>query len=161
MLTPLWPSALGAIVLSFLPWMTMAVAATPLEINGCVIAPATDCTHVTTGLKYKDLNGVDLRGAILSGISFHGSSLRGANLQGANLQAAEFDMADLSAANLSEADLTNAYLSLSILTGANLQGAILTNVDLRYARGADSVDLTAAQFCNTVLPDGSIRNDHC
>jgi uncharacterized protein YjbI with pentapeptide repeats len=135
--------------------------ADPLVINGCVIEPGTDCTHVGNGLKYKDLSYADLSGANLSGLSLHGSSLVGANLSGANLSNAEFDMSVLSNANLSGADLTNAYFTLSTVSGANLEGAILTNVNLRHAEGAASVNLEGAQFCNTTLPDGSIRNDHC
>ncbi len=137
------------------------VQAEPRVINGCVIEPGADCTHVGNGLKYKDLNHADLRGANLSGLSLHGSSLRGANLSRANLSQAEFDMSVLRDADLSGADLTDAYLTLSQVSGANLQGAILTNVDLRYAEGSSTVSLEGARFCNTLLPDGSLRNDHC
>ncbi|NMF86281.1 pentapeptide repeat-containing protein [Nodosilinea sp. P-1105] len=137
------------------------VRAEPLVINGCVIEPNTDCTHVGQGLKYKDLTNADLQGADFSGLTLHGSSLRGANLSQANLQGVEFDMAALVDANLSDANLTDAYFSLSDVTGVNLQGAILTNVNLQHARNAATVNLEGAQFCNTTLPDGSVRNDHC
>ncbi|NCJ08388.1 hypothetical protein GS597_18120 [Synechococcales cyanobacterium C] len=139
----------------------VSVQAEPRVINGCVIEPETDCTHVGAGLKYKDLSLVDLRGANLSGLTLHGASLRGANLSGANLSGAEFDMTVLTDADLSGADLTDAYFTLSQVSGANLQGAILKNVNLHHAGGGASVNLEGAQFCNTVLPDGSVRNDHC
>ncbi len=135
--------------------------AEPMVINGCVIEPNTDCTHVGQGLKYKDLTNADLRGANLSGLTLHGSSLRGANLSQANLRGVEFDMAALVEADLSEADLTDAYFSLSEVRGANLQGAILTNVNLQHARDAGTVNLEGAKFCNTTLPDGTVRNDDC
>lgn len=64
-------------------------------------------------------------------------------------------------ANLSDANLTDAYFSLSDVTGANLQGAILTNVNLQHVRNGGTVNLEGARFCNTTLPDGTVRNDHC
>lgn len=135
--------------------------AEPRVINGCVIEPNTDCTQVGEGLKYKDLTNANLQGANLSGLTLHGASLRGANLSQANLQGTEFDMAALVETDLSGADLTDAYFSLSEVTNANMQGAILTNVNLQHARNGATVNLEGAQFCNTTLPDGSVRNDHC
>jgi uncharacterized protein YjbI with pentapeptide repeats len=137
------------------------VQADPSVVNGCVIEPNTDCTQVGEGLKYKDLTNVSLQGANLSGLTLHGASLRGANLSQANLKRVEFDMATLVETDLSGADLTDAYFSLSEVTGANMQGAILTNVNLQHAKNGATVNLEGAQFCNTTLSDGSIRNDHC
>jgi uncharacterized protein YjbI with pentapeptide repeats len=135
--------------------------ATSIVINGCVIEPNTDCTGVGTGLKYANLSGADLSGANLSGLTLHGASLRNANLSGANLQRVELDMASLANADLTGADLTDAYFTLSNVAGANFQSAILTNVDLRGANGARDAILDGARFCNTILPDGTTRNDHC
>jgi uncharacterized protein YjbI with pentapeptide repeats len=147
---------ISSLLVGYLP-----VQAESLVVGGCVIEPGTDCTHVGNGLKYKDLVGVDLSGANLSGITLHGSSLRDANLSGADLRNVELDMTELTNANLSRADLSGAFFSLSNITGANLQDANLTDVDLRYAEGARSANLEGAIFCNTTLPDGTIRNDNC
>lgn len=133
----------------------------PRVINGCTIQPNTNCTGIGNGLKYANLSGADLRGANLSGLNLHGASLRNAKLMGANLQRVELDMASLANADLSAADLTNAYVALADVAGANFQGAILTNVDLRGANGANVAILDGARFCNTTLPDGTTRNDHC
>jgi uncharacterized protein YjbI with pentapeptide repeats len=138
-----------------------AQEATPIVINGCVIEPNTDCTEVGTGLKYANLSGADLSGANLSGLTLHGASLRNANLSGANLQRVELDMASLANADLTGADLTDAYFTLSNVAGADFQSAILTNVDLRGANGARDALLEGARFCNTTLPDGTTRDDHC
>ncbi|MDG2990781.1 pentapeptide repeat-containing protein [Candidatus Synechococcus calcipolaris G9] len=133
----------------------------PIMINGCVIKPNTDCRGLGNSLKYANLSGVDLSGANLSGLNLHGASLRNANLRGANLQRVELDMASLAKADLTGADLTDAYFALSDVAGANFQAAILTNVDLRGANGARTAILDGARLCNTTLPDGTIRNDHC
>lgn len=42
----------------------LATASPPQEINGCIVAPGTDCRHVHTGLKYSNLVGADLSGGV-------------------------------------------------------------------------------------------------
>lgn len=139
----------------------LAATEPPREVNGCLIAPSTDCRHVLTGLKYSNLVGADLSGGIFDGITFHGASLREANLRDASLVGVEFDMASLAGADLRGADLSDAYLSLSDISDVDLRGAKLTNVNLRNAKGADSADLDGAHLCNTRMPDGGVRDDHC
>lgn len=156
---------IGIFSILFTASFTVAASAelspSPVVINGCVIEPYTDCTEVGTGLKYANLSGANLSGANLSGLTLHGASLRNANLSGANLQRVELDMTALTNANLTGANLTDAYFTLSNIAGANFQAAILTNVDLRNANGAREAILEGARFCNTTLPDGTVRNDHC
>jgi len=81
----------------------------------------------------------------------------------------------LSGANLSEANLTQSALCNANLTGAclrdtnleepSLDGANLTNVDLSESfinlDMANINRISGAILCNTTMPDGSIRNDHC
>ena len=69
--------------------------------------------------------------------NFIGVDLRGANLKGAYLS-----LVNLKGANLSS---------------ANLSGAFLGDANLLNASGA--AFLREAIFCNTIMPDGSIRND--
>jgi uncharacterized protein YjbI with pentapeptide repeats len=87
-----------------------------------------------------DFGEADLRGANLTLTNLSGADLRKATLLLTNLSEAE-----LRGADLSEADLTNA-----ILTSANLTGADLTGADLK-----------TAQFCKTIMPDGSTDNRDC
>jgi uncharacterized protein YjbI with pentapeptide repeats len=47
----------------------------------------------------------------------------------------------------------------AILTEASFKNANLRNVNLLNASGAAFLD--DAIFCNTIMPDGSIRNDSC
>ena len=106
--------------------------------DGCRIEPRTQCPGAN--LSRTNLEGVFLIEADLSGANLRGSLLTGADLSAANLSGAI-----LWGANLSDADLSN----------ANLTGADLTGADLRRA------GLSGTQFCNTTMPDGTVRNDNC
>jgi uncharacterized protein YjbI with pentapeptide repeats len=117
------------------------------------------------------------------------NDLRGINFSGANLTRADLSFVNLSGANLSSTNLESAILLGSILIAADLRDAILdyaelggelVNADLREAslhctRLIDT-NLTRANlmgaefaatgegrviFCNTIMPDGTIRNDDC
>ena len=57
------------------------------------------------------------------------------------------------------ADLSGANLSGAILDGASFDSANLTNANLINASGA--AFLSEGIFCNTTMPDASIRNDGC
>ena len=120
-------------------------------------------------LESANLSGANLREANLSEARLSRANLRGANLQGADLRAS-LRYADLQGANLQGANL-RASLWKANLRGANLQGA-----DLRWAElwGADlreanlfkaDIDINTsfkrAKYCNTTMPDGTIRNDDC
>lgn len=94
---------------------------------------------------YAQLTGADLRGVNAANTNFAGANLSGANLAGANLSGA-----NLSGADLPGTDLTNADLS-----GANLRGATLTDAILSGA------DLQATFYCETVMPDRSIKTGQC
>lgn len=72
----------------------------------------------------------------------------GVDLSGADLSRARLYAADLSGANLSGANLSNADLRGANLNNANLSGAIVTQAFL-----------SVADFCNTIMPDGSVRTD--
>ncbi|AFZ09272.1 pentapeptide repeat protein [Oscillatoria nigro-viridis PCC 7112] len=116
------------------------------------------------------------------------NDLSGINLSSANLTRADLSFVNLSGANLSSANLDSATLWGTILTGANLSDAILdyaelasdlVDVDLREASlectQLIGTNLTRANlmgsyfaatgegrltFCNTIMPDGTIRNDN-
>lgn len=74
-----------------------------------------------------------------------GAYLPSANLSGADLRNADLSGANLSGSNLSYADLSGANLRRANLSGANLSDA----------------ELSGARFCNTIMPDVSVRNDGC
>src|SRR6266567_3849792 len=123
-----------------------------------------------------NLSGADLRAAHLSGANLshanlitadlRGADLRAANLNeallsGANLSGAYFIGADLSFANLKEAILSHANLSGAILSGAILSGAtvgltIFGNVDLRTAKGLDTLNHLAP---STIGTDTLLRSE--
>ena len=77
---------------------------------------------------------------------------------------------DLSDADLFNDELTNANLIGANLTGTNLSSANLSDTDLTYANlsGTDLsfVDLIFARikgtvFCDTTMPDGSVKKYSC
>jgi hypothetical protein len=122
------------------------------EIYGKLGATAISI-EVGANLQKSDLRSTDLSGVYLSE----------ANLSDVNLQYADLSDIDLSEANLSNANLQYADLNRSILFQANLE-----NADLDYANLTDAdleqANLSNAQtrmtiFCNTIMPDGTIRDD--
>ena len=77
---------------------------------------------------------------------------------------------DLSQADLFNDELTNANLIGADLTGTNLSSANLSYTDLTYANlsGTDLsfIDLIFARmngtiFCDTTMPDGSVKKYSC
>ncbi len=78
------------------------------------------------------------------------SELEGVDLSGINLSGANLSRANLSGVHFSSADLTGAVLRLANLTNANFTNAVLEEVSLSYKPPI---------FCNTIMPDGSIRTD--
>jgi len=107
-----------------------------------------------------DLEYAKLTRANLSGASIAEAMLEGIDLSGSNLSNANFAATALCDANLTGACLRDTTFSEFLLVGANL-----TNVDLSEAiislDGADIDRISGAILCNTIMPDGSIRNDHC
>jgi uncharacterized protein YjbI with pentapeptide repeats len=106
-----------------------------------------------------DLRGADLSRAYLSRCSFKDADLSGANLNEANLIKADLSGANLSEANLVRADLSDANLSEADLNEVNLNSATLSNtifinatigltvfgdLDLRTAKGLDTIRPTNA-----------------
>ena len=79
------------------------------------------------------------------------------NLSGADLTVADLSGADLRGADMGEANVSGAKLFAAKLSGAKLFAAKLSGADLRGAdlRGAD---LSSVVYCNTTMPDGSIKN---
>ena len=120
------------------------------------------------------LNNINLENANLTDANLEAAQLNGANLINANLTNANLKRAKLDDANLKGANLTNANLEGATLDDANLKGANLTNVNL-YQTYFKRTNFTNANFlggklslysiekynpifCNTIMPDGSIRN---
>ncbi len=102
-----------------------------------------------------DLSGANLSGANLSGADFSQANLSEVNLTNANLTDAVLSEADLTFANLTNANLTN----VRELEGANLFGTNLTNTNLTNTNPRPPHILREAIFSNTIMPDGSIRNE--
>ena len=97
-----------------------------------------DLNHAS--LREADLARANLSGANLGGADLYRADLRGAGLSVADLRSANLGFADLRAADLGEADLSRANLSDANLHAAGFAGTILADVDLRAAKGLESIN---------------------
>jgi len=89
-----------------------------------------------------------------------GADLRRANLQNADLSDLDLSEADLRHACLRGANLRSAVLLQANLESADLEGANLTGADLEGAE-IENAYMHDVVFCETVMPDGNIRDDDC
>ncbi len=106
---------------------------------------------------YAHLDRADLSGADLTLGGLAEMRAREANLRKANLFSADLSGADLRGAGLRDAFLFGTLAAGADLRGADLRGANLTFADLHRAdlRGAR---LAGAKFCDTIMPDGHLRD---
>lgn len=81
-----------------------------------------------------NLRGADLRGADLSAANLKNASLRGATLYGADLRGV-----DLTGANLRGANLADTRLEDAIFTNARVGGTVFADLDLRQAKGLETL----------------------
>ncbi len=104
-----------------------------------------------------DLAGADLSGATLQFASLNGTNLTRARLVGTNLNFSSTIGTDFTGADLRGVKFADGNNSGAKFTNANLSGADLTNADLT---GGDltGADLDGAIFCNTLMPDATVRN---
>ncbi len=109
-----------------------------------------------TWLKYKSLKNTDLRRANLSRAYLRLADLQGADLGDANLQETTFDQAHLEGANLSKTQLWRASLYEAYLMRANLGEANLIHTDLTKADCSEA-DFTGAEMARTILGDVNLR----
>ena len=100
-----------------------------------------------------------------NGIVCEDCDLSRADFEGVNLTEAEFAGSDLSEAKLTGANLSNADLSATRLIGAILDLADLSGTDLTDANltaaSMTAVRMAGVVFCRTIMPDRSVRSDHC
>jgi hypothetical protein len=107
-----------------------------------------DCTFVAgTACRDQDLEAVAASNSDLAGADFSGANLTGADLRDVSFRNAILVGTILDKADLTRADLSNADLSKASLIGTNLDDA-----DLYRTTQTDT------QFCNTVMPDGSVSD---
>ncbi len=85
-------------------------------------------------LAESELRGADLRGADLSGANLGKASLHSATLHGADLRGA-----DLTHANLRETNLADARIDDANFTEAIVGGTVFADLDLRGAKGLESL----------------------
>ena len=118
------------------------------------------------------LNNINFSGANLQGVWFQSSSLRGANFHDANLKNAHFDHSVADGANFTDAILTGANLTCASMENANFTRADLRGVVVDVKRsstegnrsGEDVFNMEGAPyligaiFCDTIMPDGSLRS---
>jgi uncharacterized protein YjbI with pentapeptide repeats len=118
-----------------------------------------------------NFTGANLGNAILGGAEAHNANFTGASLVTASLSAT-----GLRSADLSNVDFTGAYMGYTDFSYADLRGAKIVDLDPEVgdvdpAADVSQADLTGATvsqafvdhawFCNTTMPNGSIRNDDC
>ncbi len=122
------------------------------DVTSSGVSAQSRCSPVQAGGSYSgcyygytDLSTMNLSSAIFSDAQFPFATLQGTNFSNADLHLAQMGYANLRNANLSNADLSQAYLYGANLSGATTQGW----------------DIDLAQFCNTVMPDGTQNNTDC
>lgn len=102
------------------------------------------------------LRGANLEGIILVHADLAEEDLSGTNLCGANLSGAGLEQAGFNDANLTGAYLINALdIEFANFCQTNLTNAILQN----GMNEREPFILDDAIFYNTIMPDGSIRNE--
>ncbi|MDR3492854.1 MAG: pentapeptide repeat-containing protein [Gammaproteobacteria bacterium] len=129
---------------------------------GSMVTLAHAHAHYSTidSMQFKITNSCmecDLSGAEI------GPNHSNATLTGSNLSNAQGYKLNLSNSNSRHVNFSGAYLvesnfSQSDLTGSNFDGA---NVAFANFAGSRGTNLANAKFCNTIMPDGSTKNDNC
>ena len=90
-------------------------------------------------LRLANLSRVDLRGSDLRGADLTGANLAGASLMSASLHEADLRDANLTGVNLSGANLTDTRLQNANLTDALAGGTVFADLDLRPAKGLETM----------------------
>ncbi|BBD65518.1 pentapeptide repeat domain protein [Nostoc commune NIES-4072] len=101
------------------------------------------------------LDNINLSASKLRETDFGQASLYGANLCGVDLTRANLRYAVLDSANLSDACLVDAHLK-----GASMGNVNFTRCNLSGAKLSENPWFEGAIFCNTTMPDGSIRTNN-
>ncbi len=120
-------------------------------------AELRDITFVGGSMANGHFRLADLSGAQLVFASLNGADLRDAKLVKADLSFGSIVGADASGADLTGVQLPDSNANGTNFSGANLSGANLTNADLTGAN-LDGANLDGATFCNTLMPDATVRN---
>jgi uncharacterized protein YjbI with pentapeptide repeats len=144
---------------------------TGASMSGAAVAMAN---FTYASMAHADLSNTTLTGVSLNEIYAPRLSLKNSNLHlgsiddsylpGADLQGLDANFGAVVGSNLSHADLTGANLSDFDFNGDNLTGANLTHANLSNGdfTGSDltGANLTGVTYCNTLMPDGSVKNPH-
>lgn len=101
----------------------------------------------SVSVAYSSITQMMLAKAFGQQVDFSGANLAGVDLSGFNLRCSKLSLTNLSGANLSHTNLEEADLRGACLHNANFKGSIIKNADF-----------TDVFFCQTIMPDGSIRN---
>ena len=99
----------------------------------------TDLQLFHANLRGADLTKADLGGASLVNSDLSGANLHGASLSGADLWGVDLDNADLSQTFLYDTDFTETSLNRTDFSGSVMDRTIFGDVDLRNAKGLESV----------------------
>jgi len=100
-------------------------------------------------LRFADISRSELRGADLRGADLSGANLSGASLQSATLHGADLRGADLAGANLRGANLTDTRIEDANFTGSTVGSTVFADMDLRQARGLETLHHAAPSTIGT------------
>jgi uncharacterized protein YjbI with pentapeptide repeats len=118
-----------------------------------------------------NFTGANLGHTVMTGAEAHNADFTGASFVNASLSGTGVRSADLS-----KTDFTGAYLGYTDFSYADLRGAKFVDLDPQIGDVDPAADLAWADltgatvsqdfldhawFCNTTMPNGSIRNDDC
>ena len=128
-----------------------------LAYSNLTNAHLADVDLLQADVAFAHLGHSDLREARVSATATTRASFADATLNGSQWVLVAASDTDFSGSDLSGANFTSAGLTSADFRGANLSGANFTLADLT---GADlsGADLKGAVFCQTVMPNGTVRS---
>ena len=125
----------------------------------------SDCVKIGLSADQADLSNANLKGLLLSSSVMTNTNFRGADFTDTRIATSDLTGSDFTGANLLRTTFTSVRLTKTVFHGAVIDVPTATNVD---ATDADFRDATIShplssmmEFCRTITPDGSLRNDSC
>jgi len=123
------------------------------------------CVKIGLSTEGADLSNANLSGLLLSSSVMTNTSFKGANLTDTRFATTDLTGSDFSGAHLLRTTFTSVRLTRTVFHNALIEVPTATNVDATDAdfRGAKITDSLESmmEFCRTITPDGSVRNDAC
>ena len=123
------------------------------------------CVKIGLSADRADLSNANLKGMLLSSSVMTNTNFTGADMTDTRFATTDLTGSDFTGANLLRTTFTSVRLTKTVFHDAVIDVPTATNVDATDAdfRGATiSHPLSSMmEFCRTITPDGSLRNDSC